>query len=24
MIDLHRGVWQLSDHARAMRWGVPG
>jgi membrane glycosyltransferase len=24
MIDLHRGVWQLPDPARATRWGVPG
>jgi membrane glycosyltransferase len=24
MIDLHRGVWQLSDPARASRWGVSG
>jgi len=23
MIELHRGVWQLADPARATRWGVP-
>ena len=23
MIELHRGVWQLADRARAARWGVP-
>lgn len=23
MIELHRGVWQLSDPVRALRWGIP-
>lgn len=24
MIELHRGVWQLADRTRTVRWGVPG